>query len=69
MILTLTILLFVILLILLGEQFAELVHTQEGSDVACNLIALANAKERKVIIRGLKTHTNELIKMNMVISF
>ncbi|EMG50747.1 PUF6 Pumilioy domain family member 6 [Candida maltosa Xu316] len=47
---------------LLAEQFAELVHTQEGADVACNLIALANAKERKVIIRSLKTHTNELIK-------
>lgn len=47
---------------LLAEQFAELVHTQEGSEVACNLIALANAKERKTIIKSLKTHTNELIK-------
>ncbi|KAG7665929.1 puf6 [[Candida] subhashii] len=47
---------------LLAEQFAELVHTSEGSEVACNLIALANAKERKIIIRSLKNHTNELIK-------
>ncbi|KAG2735393.1 hypothetical protein G9P44_001607 [Scheffersomyces stipitis] len=47
---------------LLNEQFAELVHTQEGADVASTLIALANAKERKLIIRSLKSHTNELIK-------
>lgn len=47
---------------LLAEQFAELVHTQEGSEVACSLIALANAKERKVIIRSLKNHGKELIK-------
>ncbi|QRG38858.1 hypothetical protein FDK38_003276 [Candidozyma auris] len=47
---------------LLAEQFAELVHTQEGSEVACSLLALANAKERKVIIRSLKNHAKELIK-------
>ncbi|KAK6465088.1 Puf family RNA-binding protein [Scheffersomyces coipomensis] len=47
---------------LLEEQFAELVHTQEGAEVASALIALANAKERKVIIRSLKSHTEELIK-------
>lgn len=47
---------------LLAEQFAELVHTQEGSEVASTLIALANAKERKVIIRSLKAHGKELIK-------
>lgn len=47
---------------LLAEQFAELVHTQEGADVASTLIALANAKERKTIIRSLKQHINELIK-------
>ena len=47
---------------LLSEQFAELVHTQEGSEVACCLIALANAKERKGIIKSLKTHRLELIK-------
>ncbi|EGW33312.1 uncharacterized protein SPAPADRAFT_50205 [Spathaspora passalidarum NRRL Y-27907] len=47
---------------LLAEQFAELVHTQEGSEVACKLIAVANAKERKIIIRSLKSHINELIK-------
>lgn len=47
---------------LLAEQFAELVHTQEGSEVACTLLALANAKERKTIIKSLKSHQNELIK-------
>lgn len=47
---------------LLAEQFAELVHTQEGSEVACTLIALANAKERKSIIKSLKAHGKELIK-------
>lgn len=47
---------------LLAEQFAELVHTQEGAEVASTLIALANAKERKVIIRSLKSHAKELIK-------
>lgn len=47
---------------LLGEQFAELVHTQEGCEVACNLIAIANAKERRNIMRSLKKHGKELIK-------
>ncbi|KAM9911180.1 hypothetical protein OXX69_003771 [Metschnikowia pulcherrima] len=46
----------------LAEQFAELVHTQEGAEVASSLIAIANAKERKTIIRSLKTHGKELIK-------
>lgn len=47
---------------LLAEQFAELVHTQEGAEVASTLIALANAKERKTIIKSLKPHSKELIK-------
>ncbi|CAK9435784.1 uncharacterized protein LODBEIA_P04710 [Lodderomyces beijingensis] len=47
---------------LLSEQFAELVHTQEGSEVASSLIAMANAKERKGIIKSLKSHQSELIK-------
>lgn len=46
---------------ILQEQFAELVHTQEGSDVASTLIALANAKERKLIIKSLKPHNTKLI--------
>lgn len=46
----------------LAEQFAELVHTQEGAEVAASLIAVANAKERKIIIRSLKAHGKELIK-------
>lgn len=47
---------------LLADQFAELVHTQEGAEVACTLIALASAKERKAIIKSLKAHGKELIK-------
>lgn len=47
---------------LLAEQFAELVHTQEGSEVACFLIAVASAKERKVIIKSLKDHAEKLIE-------
>ncbi|CAH6720452.1 pumilio homology domain family member 6 [[Candida] jaroonii] len=47
---------------LLGEQFAELVHTSEGSEVACCLIAMANAKERKTIMKTLKQHNKDLIK-------
>lgn len=47
---------------LLHEQFAELVHTPEGAEVACTLIAKASAKERKLIIKTLKNHTETLIK-------
>lgn len=47
---------------LLHEQFAELVHTPEGADVACTLIAKATAKQRKQILKGLKDHGSELIK-------
>lgn len=47
---------------LVHEQFAELVHTPEGADVACTLIARASAKERKMIIKTLKNHTDSLVK-------
>lgn len=47
---------------LLAEQVAELVHTKDGSEVASTLIALSGAKQRKVIIRSLKPHAQELIK-------
>ncbi|CCE66267.1 hypothetical protein TPHA_0P01090 [Tetrapisispora phaffii CBS 4417] len=47
---------------LLQEQLAELVHTPEGADVACTLIAKANAKERKALIKNLKNHADKLIK-------
>ena len=46
---------------LLHEQFAELVHTPEGADVACTLLSKANAKERKLILRSLKDHAAKLI--------
>ncbi|CCH59070.1 hypothetical protein TBLA_0B02280 [Henningerozyma blattae CBS 6284] len=47
---------------LLHEQIAELVHTPEGCEVACVLIARGNAKERKSIIRGLKAHGSKLMQ-------
>lgn len=47
---------------LLNEQFAELVHTPEGADVACTLMAKASAKERKSLIKSLKPHTETLLK-------
>ncbi|CDK28624.1 unnamed protein product [Kuraishia capsulata CBS 1993] len=45
---------------LLHEQIAELVHTPEGCEVACTLIAKANAKERKSIVRSLRDHADNL---------
>lgn len=47
---------------LLAPQFAELVHTPEGAEVASTLVALSNAKERKQIVKSLKQHGSELIK-------
>ncbi|AMD20952.1 HEL329Cp [Eremothecium sinecaudum] len=46
----------------LKDQYAELVHTPEGSEVICVLIAKANAKERKSIIKNLKDHSENLLK-------
>lgn len=47
---------------LLHEPFAELVHTPEGAEVASILIAKASAKERKLLIKTLKDHSDKLIK-------
>ncbi|SCU81476.1 LAMI_0B06392g1_1 [Lachancea mirantina] len=47
---------------LLEDHYAELVHTPEGAEVACTLTAKANAKQRKVIVKDLKDHTDNLIK-------
>lgn len=47
---------------LLAEQVAELVHTPEGAEVASTLIALANAKERKTLVKTLRQHSDKLIK-------
>lgn len=47
---------------LLGEQIAELVHTPQGCEVACTLIARATAKERKTILKGLKPHAEAMAK-------
>lgn len=47
---------------LLHEQFAELIHTPEGCEVACTLIAKATAKERRLIVRSMKEHVINLLK-------
>lgn len=46
---------------LLHEQFAELVHTPEGSFGACTLISKASPKERKQILKALKPHAEKLV--------
>ncbi|SCU79071.1 LANO_0A04962g1_1 [Lachancea nothofagi CBS 11611] len=46
----------------LEDKFAELVHTPEGAEVACTLLAKATAKERKSIIKNLKDHADKLIR-------
>ncbi|SCU94144.1 LAME_0F06304g1_1 [Lachancea meyersii CBS 8951] len=46
----------------LEDKFAELVHTPEGAEVCCTLIARATAKERKTIIKNLKDHADNLIR-------
>lgn len=45
---------------LVSEQFAELVHTPEGCEVACTVLAKATAKERKILLRSLKEHAEKL---------
>lgn len=45
---------------LVSEQFAELVHTPEGCEVACTVLAKATAKERKLLLRNLKEHAEKL---------
>lgn len=45
---------------LIAEQFAELVHTPEGCDVACTVLAKTTAKERKLLLRSLKEHAEKL---------
>ncbi|CEP61262.1 Puf6p LALA0_S02e10440g [Lachancea lanzarotensis] len=46
----------------LEDKFAELVHTPEGAEVCSTLIARATAKERKIIIKNLKDHADNLIR-------
>lgn len=45
---------------LVTEQFAELVHTPEGCEVACTVLAKATAKERKSLLKSLKPHSEAL---------
>lgn len=45
---------------LITEQFAELVHTPEGCEVACTVLAKATAKERKGLLKSLKEHAEAL---------
>lgn len=45
---------------LITEQFPEMVHTNEGSQVACRVLAMASPKERKLLIRSLKDFVEKL---------
>ncbi|ANB11021.1 Puf6p [Sugiyamaella lignohabitans] len=45
---------------LITEQFAEIVHTNEGSQVACRVLSIATAKERKGLVRSLKPFASKL---------
>lgn len=45
---------------LISEQFAEIVHTNEGSQVACIVLSIATAKERKTLVRSLKPFVTKL---------
>ncbi|KAG0683015.1 pumilio domain member 6 [Pichia californica] len=45
---------------LVTEQFAQLVHTPEGCEVACVVFAKATAKERRGLLKSLKEHAEAL---------
>lgn len=47
---------------LLKDQVAEMVHTPQGADVACTILARSNAKERKTILKGLKEFAKPMVK-------
>jgi pumilio family protein 6 len=47
---------------LLNDQIAELIHTPEGCEVACTLIAKSTAKEKKLIVKYLKDHAINLVQ-------
>lgn len=47
---------------LVKDQIAEMVHTAAGSEVASTVIAKANAKERKAIIKGIREHASAMAK-------
>lgn len=44
---------------LITEQFAEIVHTNEGSQVASIVLSMATAKERKNIVRSLRSFASK----------
>jgi pumilio family protein 6 len=45
---------------LVTDQFAQLVHTPEGCECACIILAKATAKERKGLLKSLKEHAEAL---------
>jgi pumilio family protein 6 len=44
---------------LITEQFAEMVHTNEGSQVASIVLSMATAKERKGLVRSLRSFASK----------
>lgn len=45
---------------LISEQFPEIVHTPEGSEVASRVLSIATAKERKHLVKSLKPFASKL---------
>uniref|UniRef100_A0A060T4W7 ARAD1B06424p n=1 Tax=Blastobotrys adeninivorans TaxID=409370 RepID=A0A060T4W7_BLAAD len=45
---------------LIVEQFAEMVHTNEGSQVACRILAMATAKERRQLVKSLRPFVSKM---------
>ena len=45
---------------LIGEHFVDLVHTKEGARILTYVLHYASAKEKKKIIKGLKTHVKTI---------
>lgn len=47
---------------LVSEQFAEMVHTDEGAKTAAIVLSIATAKERKALVKSLKPFATNLAK-------
>lgn len=45
---------------LISEQIAEIVHTTEGSQVACLVFSMATAKEKKGLVKALKPFVSKM---------
>ena len=44
-----------------GPQLLRMVHTREGAEVSCRAIAAGTAKDRKKIVKAVKSHVHRLV--------